>query len=282
MTARKKPTQMIFEDDVKVGNTVEVSPVKQKVTSDNETASPSTVLDLPSKGKFGYDSFVEYRDILARDEEVLASITPDTYVRVLNGVIKDVVKNPSWFEDMCIYDRDYLLIWLWANNYTPLKTVDVTCRHCKTVGKEHVNLTEIEVTDPDEKFTGAIQFDLKKTGKPIKVRLNTVGDEIAVETFIAANESFKSKFEYLMMVRSIDVGMNVPLDKKILWVGENVTAREMAIIKQFHKKFSYGVKTTLDHVCSECEGVTKFALPFSATEILYPNADLGELEFNFV
>lgn len=285
-TKRTRPTQMMFADDE---SDTQPTPVKPKMMKsepvEDADVSPSSkhnILDLPSKGQFGYPSSVEYRDIFAKDEEVLSSATTDTYVRTLNGVIKNILNNPSFFESMSIHDRDFVLIWLWANNYVPKKDVDVSCKHCNHVEKETVNLTELDVTDPDEKLTGAIQFDLKKTGKPIKVRLNTVGDELAIETFIASHEEFKNKFEYLMLVRSIDVGMTIPLEKKIEWVGENVTARELAIIKQFHKKFTYGVKTTLEHTCSKCEGVTSFALPFSAAEILYPNADLGELEFDFV
>jgi hypothetical protein len=277
------PTQIMFEETTPTKNQPKAVKMVEQEVSDVESLEPLNVIDLPSAGRFGYPSTIQYRDILAKDEEVLISATSDTYVRVLNGVIKDVLNNPSFFEHMSIYDRDFCLIYLWANNYTPRKIVDVKCKHCNTHENVTVDLTKLDSTAPAEGFKGAMQFDLKSTGKPIKVRLNTVGDEIAVETYLANFEGEnKPSFEHLMLVRSIDLGVELPLDKKNKWVGDHVNVRELALIKKFHRKFVYGVNTTLENTCKKCEGVTSYPLPFSAAEIIYPNADLGDMEFELV
>lgn len=291
----KSPTKIMFMDDDESSN---VPPQvkeslknvpKASVDVKEPTIAPSgdhRILDLPSKGQFGYPATVEYRDMLAKDEEVLASTTPDTYVRSLNGVVKSVLNNCSWYEQISVNDRDYALIWLWANNYTPRKTLEIKCsnKSCGHTEKHVVDMTTLEVTDVKEGFTGAFQMTLKKTGKPVKVRLNTVSDELEVEALIAKDESgeLRKKYDYLMLAASVDVGMRFALDKKAEWVGENLTARELAIVKEFHKRYSFGVKTRLEHTCSECKEVTHFNLPFSATDVLFPNADLGDVEFDIV
>jgi hypothetical protein len=106
--------------------------------------------------------------------------------------------------------------------------------------------------------------------------LRTVGDENAVENFMLKNK--KHRFEYLMMIRAIDLGMDVALEQKIKWVGDNITGREMAIIKAFHEHYSYGIKTQLEHKCPACSGVTLYELPFQTEDILNPtvSVDFGE------
>jgi hypothetical protein len=268
-----KPTQNMFMDDVQESEEV-VEQTKKKVKKETEVPKPANVLDLPSGGKFGYPSFVQYRDMLAKDEEILASSTAENYARVLNGVIKSVIMDCEFYENMTTYDRDYVLIWLWANNYTAKKTVEIECKDGSTENVE-VDLTQLDVTEPSEKFTGAFTLDLKN-GKSVKVRLNTVGDEIATETYLSKNK--QHRYEYLMMVQSIDVGVPMLLETKLKWVGENLTAKEMGIIKQFHAKFAYGVKTRLEHKCA-CGEVTKFDLPFSIEDILHPTVQFDFEEY---
>lgn len=237
---------------------------------------PANILDLPSKGQFGYPSSVQYRDILAKDEEVLSTTTAETYARTLNGVLKSVLMNCPFYEQMTIHDRDYALIWLWSNNYSPKRNIEIECSHCHSKEKHMVDMTHLAVTNPVDGFTGSFEMVLKTTGKPVTIKLRTVADEIAVENFMLKNPS--TKHDYLMIIRSIDIGVEIPLDQKIKWVGENVTGKEMALIKKFHAHYSYGVKTELEHTCSSCGGVTPFELPFSASEIFDPRLDESDEE----
>jgi hypothetical protein len=264
-----KPTQhMLIEDDVP-----QSKPRKTKtvVTEDTATAPiAANILDLPSKGQFGYPAQVQYRDILAKDEEILASTTADTYARTLNGVVKSILMNCDFFEQMCVHDRDYALIWLWSNNYTPRKQVDVQCPHCENHDTVTVDMTDLEVTEPEDGFTGSVEMTLKLTGKPVKIRMRTVGDEIAVESFLAANTKTAYSYDHLMLVRALDLGLEIPLAQKAKWVGENVTGREMAIIKKFHDHFAYGTKTKIHHSCTACGGSADFDLPFQGADVFNP------------
>jgi len=265
---KQKPVEF-STDGVEVPQQQEVVDVK-----------PANILDLPSKGMFGYPSFVQYRDILAKDEETLSMTTAENYARTLNGVIKSVLLDCSFFEQMTIHDRDYVLVWLWSNNYAPTKRVDVTCKHCKTVNHHKVDMTKLDITEPKAGFPGFMEMKLKNAGT-IRVKLRTVADEIATETFMMTNKNYK--FENLMTIQTIDVGMVIPMESKIKWVGENVTGREMAIIKKFHEHYFYGVNTQLTNTCSACGGATQFELPFQAEDILYPKlADDSEELLRFM
>jgi hypothetical protein len=131
-------------------------------------------------------------------------------------------------------------------------------------------MTNLEVTEPEEGFTGSVEMTLKLTGKPVKIRMRTVGDEIAVESFLAANTKTTYSYDHLMLVRALDLGLEIPLAQKAKWVGENVTGKEMAIIKKFHDHFAYGTKTKIPHSCTACGGSVDFDLPFQGSDVFNP------------
>lgn len=238
------------------------------------------ILDLPSKGILGYPASVEYRDIMVGDEETLSMASLDTYSRTLNAVIKGVLNNCEFYEDLSIADRDYILIWLWANNYTPVKAVRIQCSNqkCKSVNEHRVDLTKLPVSDI--KPTTPVPFELKLSKSKmsqVNIRLNTVRDELEVEAYMAANP--KSNFAMLMLVASIDTGFPMSLQNKLEWVRDNVTGRELGHIRNFHKYFKFGVSDVIEHKCEKCKEVTKGPLPFQAEDILYPtvSTDFEEL-----
>lgn len=278
-----KPTQNMFidepEEDVKPKK---VTKNPTKLLDSDETVEeasaplPANILDLPSNGQFGYESSIQYRDMLAKDEEILASATADNYARTLNGVLKSILMDCPFFEQLSVHDRDYALIWLWANNYETKKTLEIECGSCGHEDKHMVDLTKLDVIDPKERFTGAFTLPLKKGGE-VKVRLNTVGDEINAEKHMIKEKN--TRYEHLMLVQSIDTGIPMMLDAKIKWVGENITARELAIVKEFHKHYAYGVKTRLEHKCSSCSEVTTFDLPFSVEDVLRPTVQFDFEEY---
>jgi len=270
-----KPTQSMFLDEQPQPATRKKAKVAEEPTTSLDLPL-ANVLDLPSKGQFGYPVSVSFRDILAKDEEILSTTTSDTYARTLNRVIKAVLMDCPFYEQMTIHDRDFALIWLWSNNYSPRKTVEIKCQHCGTVEKHQVDMTKLPITSPKESFTGTYEMTLKTTGKPITIRLRTVKDEIEVENYMLTHKD--GNYSHLMMISAIDLGMEVPLAQKVKWVGDNVTGKEMAIIKKFHEHYAYGVKTELEHTCSSCGGVTKFDLPFSAEDVLSPRLDDSDEE----
>jgi len=287
---RKKPSQIMFADEetqeeIKASVKQEESEVSTKTDSVVHHGSP--VLDLPSQGKLGYDSSITHRDILVKDEEVLATATPTNFARTMNNVLRGICNNPSFFDSMSVHDRDFLLVWLWSNNYTPVKEVEVVCssRECGAKHTYQVDMTELDVKPLKDDYKPLkIPLSLGEEGAYIRVRPNTVKDENEVEAFLEkmSNKTDAKKlpsFEHLMLVSSIDVGMNIPLDKKMEWVGENVTGKEMGFVKKFHEFFKFGVQDTIDYTCKSCQEVTTGELPFQVFDILRPSVSSSDDEF---
>lgn len=283
----KKASQIMFADDVPDEQLKQTQPSEETTKTLETPSHGNPVLDLPSKGLLGYDSSVTHRDILVKDEEVLATATPTNFARTMNSVLKGICNSPSFFEDLCVHDRDFLLVWLWSNNYNPVKEVEVKCsnRECGETHTYKVDLTELDVEPLSDDYKSLkIPLSQGKEGAYIRVRPNTVRDENIVEEYLEKKES-KGKnsqtpsFEHLMLVSSIDVGMNIPLDNKVEWVGENVTGKEMGYVKKFHEFFKFGVQDTVDYTCKSCGEVTTGELPFQVFDILRPSVSSDNDEF---
>lgn len=227
------------------------------------------ILQLPSNGAFGYPATVEYRDILVADEEILASSSAETYSRTLNAVVKSVLNNCPFYEKMTVADRDFAILWLWANNYTSKKQVEVTCSHCQHVDNHMIDLTKLPTIAIKDNFKSNFEIPVKKTGGVVRVNLYTVGNEIEAE--IVSQQNPKIRFAHALMVSSIDIGFPMPLETKIQWVANNMTGKEFGFVRRFHEYFSYGVSSVIEHKCTNCGGLTKGSIPFQTTDILYPS-----------
>jgi len=284
MTNNITSTMFVDDDEANAMQEKQKESSNPPPTTQNEPAPEVSLnghnrVNLPSCGKFGYPTDIEFREITTGDEEVLATATVDTYARTLNGVLKSILLNCSYFDKLVTFDRDYLLIYIWGSTYDPKKKLQVTCKHCKTPDNEVVvDLTEVPIEDVRDDIITPAEMVLSKTNKPIRIRLNTVADEIMVEEFIAQRKDKMYRYEHLLMVASIDLGMPMPFESKIQWVRDNVRSVEMGYIKKYHQIYSFGFKTTLDHKCSVCQGVTPFGLPFQTEDILYPTVsdDIGK------
>jgi hypothetical protein len=256
MSRPRKPTAEMFADDV-----------PEVVKEVGLPSASHNITTLPSNGVFGYPAEVEYRDILVKDEEVLSGATVETYSKTLNAVIKSLMNDCPFYENLIIHDRDYMLLWIWANNYTSSKNVEIACVHCDNKDHHKVDFTKLETVDVKKTIKIPFEIPLQKGGK-IVVRMNTVADELFAEEYVKKNKNVK--FEQVMMVRSIDVGSEIPFNAKMKWVSENLRSKEMGIVRQFHKHFAFGIPTSIEHTCSACGGVTRGDLPFQTEDILYP------------
>lgn len=230
--------------------------------------SGNNIVPLPSNGKLGYPGEVEFRDIMVSDEEVLSTATEANYGRVLNGVLKSVMMNCSFYEKMSVHDRDYALLWIWATNYTPKKNLEIECAHCKTKSEHVVDMTKLPFSTFPDGMPVPLVLPIKKTGGNVSVYPSTVEDELAAEAFCLQNP--KTRYDTALMATTISVGVNIPLDKKIAWISANISGKEMGYIRKYHKKMAFGLDSTIEYECPECHGVTRGELPFQTEDILFP------------
>ena len=271
--------QDIFADDVEetLPAKEETSPTVASEETDVVDSTVGNIIDLPSQGKLGYPSSVTYRDILVKDEEALSQATNETYTRTLNKVIKSLLNDCEFYDDLSVYDRDFILVYLWANNYSPTKDVEITCQNksCGKTSKHTVDFTKLDVSDINPKFKGYYEFT-SKSGNQIKVRLNTTKDEVLVEDYISKNKN--NRYDNLMMAASVDLGVTMPFSSKVKWVQDNLTGAEMAKIKKFHESLRFGINPVIEYTCPHCGEVHKDMFPFQAEDILFPtvSADIEE------
>lgn len=276
----KKPTQQMFVED---GDEVDIDLIEKKQSAKPKPevdlgSSDHNILILPSNGKLGYPRSVEYRDIMVKDEEILALATAETYARTLNKVLKGILNDCEFFEDLSIYDRDYALIWLWANNYTAKKYINVKCSHCGHEEEKVVDLTKLEIDQIKDNYPDPFTLPLKNASlTSVDIRLNTVGDELMVEEYISKNP--KTDYTIGLLSASIILPYHMKFDAKMKWVRDNVSSREMGIIKKFHQYFKFGVQDSINHTCSACGEVTQGRIPFQAEDVLFPTVqtDFEEL-----
>lgn len=274
MTSKKRSILVEDDDDVVIA----AAQPEEIVDEVKLPSSEHNIVDLPSNGKFGYPVYAEYRDIMVRDEEVLASATDATYAKTLNSVLKSVMNDCPFYEDLTIHDRDFMLVWVWANNYSPTKTVSVTCGNgeCNHTTKHTIDLRELPQKPVAENIK-TVQIPIKKTGGFVNVRLNTVRDELIASEAIRKNKDLR--YDTVMLALSIDVGINIPLDVKLNWIKDNISGKEMALIRQYHNHFSYGIDAVMEYKCEACGEVTRGAIPFQAEDILFPTVSTDFAEF---
>ena len=278
------PTKMMFadEDDPQPVKVDPATSLLNQIAENGDEAklhepvgTPAMEFELPSAGQFGYPAMVRHRDILSKDEEILASATPETYAGILNSVLKSVMNDCSFFEDMIVSDRDFAMIYIWANNYDAIKKMEIECGKCSHKGITTVDLTKLDITYPKKTlkgkpFDGSFELVLKNTGQPVKVNLSRVKDELAAENLMKKTKDFS--YEFIVMALTIEPPSKLmDIHQRIAWVQNNVTGKEMGIIRKFHQTMNFGVHTKLGHKCSACGEVTPFPLPFSVEDILYPS-----------
>lgn len=241
-------------DEVKTKKRTKKTQVKEDLSIKYYSTS------LPSKGLLGYPEEIEYRDILVRDEKILSSATGATFQSIINKVLKSLLKEPDVFDSLSIYDRDYLLLWVWANNYTTTKEFDVTCPLCTSVDGISVDVTQMSVEELSDEYENPYEYTLENK-KTVKLRLLNTKDEQVATDFVKKNKDHS--IESVMLGLSIDTGMVMVLPQKLKYIEDNISGYDMGMIRGFQEFFKYGIDDNVLHECESCGEVTKHSIPFS-------------------
>ena len=243
----------------------------EKVSSDDGFSSDKYYyVELPSNGLLDYSRTVEHRDVLWKDQKALSSTNQQTFTRTLNRVIKSILKEPEWYEEMTIIDRDYLLVWVFVNNFSTKKTIEFNCPDCGNIDKEEWDIRSLDVEELSEDYVEPFKLPLQKGGN-VWLRLSRVKDELKAEEFLRKNDKVEDTLETLIMYQTIDTGMELPLKGQIKWIENNLTAKDMAMIREFHNHFNYGINDLIEHECTECGASVYGRFPFRLEEIFAPS-----------
>ena len=129
---------------------------------------------------------------------------------------------------------------------------------------------EVDTTDVKDNFKSRFPMTIKKTGDSINLRLVNVRDDNNAEKYLADNPKEENSYEMIHYALAVEFGRPMSTRERIDFFKKNVSAKEMGIIKEFHRYFKFGLDTSFEHVCSECEGVTRGNIPFLPEDIIAP------------
>lgn len=229
------------------------------------------IIDLPSKGLLGYPGSISYREIMAGDEEILKSATNKNAGRTMNRVVKSICNDADFFDDLYVGDRDFVIFWIWANTYDNIKEFEVTCQHCGHKEEDKVDMFQLPEIDINTNIRTRLPLKVYKTEDVLNIRMISVRDENNAEKFLADNPKEKYNMETVMFALALEFGKPMPTKDRVEYLKKNVTAKEMGIIKEYHRYFEFGLDTSFEHECSECGEVTLGQIPFSASDFLSPS-----------
>lgn len=250
----------MIEDHPDKGTSSEVEVQEDKVSSIRYS-----MVDLPSMGKLGYAETIQYRDILVRDEKIIASATEKTFTKVINNVLQSLMEDRSYFQKLSIYDRDFLLLWIWANNYSTIKSIETECPHCGNTNKYDIDITTLDVKNLDEEYTHPFEFETS-TGETLFLRLLTIEDEEVARNYASKHPDVME--EAVLLYCAIDFETKMTLSKKIEKIENELRGKDMAYIRGFHQHFKYGVDDVVERECKSCGEVNKIAIPFQLDHFL--------------
>lgn len=223
---------------------------------------------LPSKGLVYPDldlaknpEAIKIRTFKGRDEKLIAELSNENFekkfVTVLRGVLQgiDPVK-------LTLGDRLYLVIWEAINSYSKMFAVDFECEHCWQKNTYDVDLSKLEIQDLPDDYKEPYELKLPSSGALIKCRLLRVEDVLKVNELERANQNVWLYRYALAIVNDKGIWDNVDYL-------ENLSTKDLMVIRAFHTKFEHGVKMTAGYECPKCGGTGTMPVPFRL-EMLLP------------
>lgn len=229
-------------------------------------------VSLPSKGRLGYPDVVEYRDIMVKDEKLLAASTATNYISNLHKILKGLLKDQSFFNQLSVADRDYLLLWIWANNYSPEKDVEIECPSCEHTVTKKINLTKLAVKDIDADLQFPFVLEAS-TGVKLNVRPFTVGMQEAATTYIKDHADCSFDTAAVALSFSVEGRLQGSPVSHIKWVEDNIRGKDFALVRAFHEHYAFGVADKMEHTCPACGEVNQVPTSFRLQWLLPSSTD---------
>lgn len=220
---------------------------------------------LPSLGKVynqDVNPVVKIRS-MTTEEEMRRLAPSDKVYKNLCEIIDDCLVNDPGIStyDMCLADYQFLLHRMRVVTYGADYHTTSKCPYCRSQNNDVINLMNLEVVPFNEQdFTKLTEFTLPKTGKTIKIRMQTprMMDEINTRAKELQKRSNNSNGDsaFLLTVQSlIDTVDGVKLDviKKEDFVLKLPMMDTNYIIKHAQKLVeSFGINNTITKVCPIC------------------------------
>ena len=230
---------------------------------------------LPSNGNV-YSSKVnakiKLRSMTTEEEMKRLGHSPYIY-KMFSNIIDDcLIEKPNISTyDMCIGDYQFLLYKLRVVTYGPEYKADVICPHCGNINHLTIDLDKLKINSFDESLNKYMQFELPKTKKIIKIKLQTprMLDDVNIkskelqESSSSIDTESALLFNVMSLIESID-GVNYTEHKLESFV-RKLPMQDTNFILQNSKKLitAIGIDTTIKHTCEHCKNEYKMPLPIT-------------------
>lgn len=182
--------------------------------------------------------------------------------------------------DLCVGDYQFLMHKLRVVTYGPMYPLECKCPYCLSTTEETINLDDIPVKEYKDKLQSNLEFDLPKSKKHIKLRMQTprMLDDVSMEVrdFKKRAPSFSGDPAFLFTIKSLIVEVDGEKPDFITienWIRDLPAADSNYILRKADKLIEgIGLDLDLEITCPVC-GLT-YKSPFRVTsEFFRPEID---------
>lgn len=256
------------------------TPVYQSVRTD--FPFPTETISLPSKG-LGYSESsplskgeITIKLMTAKEEDILTSTNLIKKGIQLDKLLESIVVEPGVnVNDLLIGDKNAILITSRILAFGPEYTVTVTDPEEREPVEVAVDLSKIKIKDIDyDKLNrdNEYPFVLPQSGVPIKFKLLTHGDEIAINKDIEASEKItKQSNEITTRYRRIIVEVNGNRDLGFIsnFVVNQLRAADSKSLRKYIAEITPDLDLTFDYVSPFTGDTEALKIPFGIN-FFYP------------
>lgn len=232
----------------------------------SDSLEPYLPISLPSGCK-QYDvnpEDITIRPYIGADEIYLCQVNPvnldHKYLLVLNNAVRGI--NPK---DLTLGDRRYIMVWEYIQSYGGVIQETVVCPSCLAEKTMQVDLRQLDVVSLPDDVELPKEVVLPTSNKTVKLRLLTVGDEIAASNFEAKEEIGPLFRCARSMIDDTDVLERLEFLK-------GTSALDIATIRGFHEQFDHGPDMRIKFTCDSCGEVDVVNVPFRL-DLIFPRGD---------
>lgn len=216
--------------------------------------------DLPSNYKLYPDGTkIIGRPLKVIEVKKLGSLTIDNYQYVINEVIRSSIKGIN-IDELNLNDKFYIILWLRSNTYRePGYAQKFICDACNKESTYEFDLNKLEVQYLSDSFNPIyklsngdniiwdfLRIKDEEAIKLYKDKNKDVDDDILQLSFMIKSindKTVKPSFVYDYLTEKLDAGSYIQLEKHI-------------------KKFNFGIKNSINCVCSHCKEERPIGISF--------------------
>ena len=234
-------------------------------------ATPTELVDLPSKGKFyseGHPLYnqetIEIKYMTARDEDILTSPSLLKKGVAIDRFLQNVIRNQRInVNSLLSGDKNAILVASRINGFGADYTTKVTCPNCMAVNEHTFDLDAVELYSGDVHDgydivvtdRGTFIVKLPRTELEVEVRLLTSKDENELAAKMQANKKRSNVVETNLtdQLKKVIVSINGVDDmQSIHKVVNNLPAYDSRYLRGAFVRITPGLDMTQDFTCDSC------------------------------